>query len=57
VLSRAQAVECYLNGTLPADTMQRMDTAMANTWGFVQVFRNKDGVVYRYQNPDAREAS
>ncbi|MDG9708627.1 glycosyltransferase [Streptomyces sp. DH10] len=57
VLSRAQAAECYLNGTLPADTMQRMDTAMANTWGFVQVFRNKDGVVYRYQNPDAREAS
>ncbi|MGW0610767.1 glycosyltransferase [Streptomyces sp. NPDC002788] len=57
VLSRAQAAECYLNGILPADTMQRMDTAMSNTWGFVQVFRNKDAVVYRYQNPDRSESS
>ncbi|MGW3990983.1 glycosyltransferase [Streptomyces sp. NPDC004830] len=57
VLSRAQAAECYLNGTLPADTMRRMDTAMAGTWGFVPVFRNKDAVVYRYQNPDRAESS
>jgi hypothetical protein len=56
VLSRAQAAECYLNGTLPADTMRRMDTAMADTAGFVQVFRSKDAVVYRYQNPEAKEA-
>jgi hypothetical protein len=57
VLSRAQAAECYLNGSLPADTMQRMDRAMSNTWGFVRVFRNQDAVVFRYQNPDAEEAS
>lgn len=57
VLSRAQAAECYLNGTLPADTMRRMDEAMSNTWGFVRVFRNQDAVVFRYQNPDAGEAS
>ncbi|AMW14261.1 glycosyltransferase [Streptomyces qaidamensis] len=57
VLSRAQAAECYLNGTLPADTMQRMDKAMSETWGFVRVFRNQDAVVFRYQNPDAEEAS
>ncbi|MEV0238658.1 glycosyltransferase [Streptomyces sp. NPDC050674] len=57
VLSRAQAAECYLNGSLPADTMQRMDRAMSDTWGFVRVFRNQDAVVFRYQNPDAEEAS
>jgi hypothetical protein len=57
VLTRAQAAECYLNGILPADIMQRMDTAMSRTWGFVPVLRNKDAVVYRYQNPDAREGS
>ncbi|MFI2629379.1 glycosyltransferase [Streptomyces collinus] len=57
VLSRAQAAECYLNGTLPADTMQRMEKAMSDTWGFVRVFRNQDAVVFRYQNPDAGEAS
>jgi hypothetical protein len=34
-----------------------MDTAMSRTWGFVPVLRNKDAVVYRYQNPDAREGS
>jgi hypothetical protein len=56
VLTRAQAAECYLNGTLPADTMRRMDTAMADTAGFVQVFRSQDAVVYRYQNPEAKEA-
>lgn len=52
VLSRAQAAECYLNGTLPADTMRRMETAMSKTYGFVPVYRNKDAVVFRYQNPD-----
>ncbi|MEV5437069.1 glycosyltransferase [Streptomyces sp. NPDC052682] len=55
VLSRAQAAACYLNGTLPADTMRRLESAMAQTWGFVRVYDNKDAVVYRYQNPDARQ--
>jgi hypothetical protein len=36
--------------------MRRMDTAMADTAGFVQVFRSQDAVVYRYQNPEAKEA-
>ncbi|WP_328766891.1 glycosyltransferase [Streptomyces sp. NBC_00286] len=52
ILSRAQAAELYLTGTLPADTMQRLETAMSDTWGFVPVYRNKDAVVFRYQNPD-----
>ncbi|MFI2433605.1 glycosyltransferase [Streptomyces sp. NPDC018693] len=55
VLSRAQAAACYLYGTLPADTMQRLESAMSQTWGFVRVYHNKDAVVYRYQNPDARQ--
>lgn len=52
VLNRAQAAECYLNGTLPADMMSRLDSAMSQTYGFVRVYRNDDAVVYRYQNPD-----
>nr|WSY50040.1 glycosyltransferase [Streptomyces sp. NBC_00886] len=51
ILNRAQAAETYLNGTLPADTMQRLESAMARTPGFVPVYRNRDAVVYLYQNP------
>lgn len=50
VLSRAQAAECYLNGTLPADTVQRLESQIAKARGFTTVYRNKDAVVYRYQN-------
>jgi hypothetical protein len=51
VLSRAQAAECYLNGTLPADTVQRLESQIEKAHGFTTVFRNKDAVVYRYENP------
>ncbi|MGC9541913.1 glycosyltransferase [Streptomyces sp. UG1] len=56
LLSRAQAAECYLNGTLPADTTRRLESQMSKTWGFVPVYRNQDAVVYRYQNPDSGES-
>ncbi len=55
VLTRAQAEDCYLNGTLPADTMQRLESAMSDAPGFAPVYRNKDAVVYQYKNPDRRE--
>lgn len=51
ILSRAQTAETYLNGTLPADTTQRMDAALARAPGFAQVYRNRDAVVYVYGNP------
>jgi uncharacterized membrane protein YeaQ/YmgE (transglycosylase-associated protein family) len=51
MLSRAQAEDCYLNGTLPADTMRRLETAMNGAPGFAPVYRNKDAVVYQYKNP------
>ncbi|MER6418833.1 glycosyltransferase [Streptomyces sp. NPDC001137] len=54
ILNRAQAAETYLNGTLPADTMPRLQAAMARTPGFVAVYRNRDAVVYEYQNPTKR---
>jgi hypothetical protein len=55
VLSRSQAEDCYLNGTLPADTMRRLETAMSGAPGFAPVYRNKDAVVYQYKNPRAEE--
>ena len=51
ILSRAQAEDCYLNGTLPADTVQRLETAMSRAPGFAPVYRNKDAVIYQYKNP------
>ncbi|MFF7639451.1 glycosyltransferase [Streptomyces canus] len=51
ILNRAQAAETYLNGTLPADTTQRLDSAMARAPGFVPVYRNRDAVVYEFRNP------
>ncbi|WP_344389148.1 glycosyltransferase [Streptomyces vastus] len=55
VLSRAQAAALYLYGTLPADTMQRLESAMSKEQGFTRIYDNKDAVVYRYQNPDEEE--
>ncbi|MFE1439891.1 glycosyltransferase [Streptomyces sp. NPDC058739] len=49
ILSRAQGAELYQTGVLPADTMQRLDTAMANDPDYTAVYRSEDAVVYRYQ--------
>ncbi|WP_052069261.1 hypothetical protein [Streptacidiphilus albus] len=48
VLTRAQAAECYLTGILPADTMARLEAAVAGRPGFTTVYRNPDAVVYRF---------
>jgi hypothetical protein len=49
ILSRAQAADLYLRGVLPADTMQRMESALSKASGYVPVYRSKNAVVYRYQ--------
>ncbi|MET7691765.1 glycosyltransferase [Streptomyces sp. NPDC005483] len=51
ILSRAQSADVYLRGILPADTMGRMESALSKTRGYIPVYRTKDAVVYRYQNP------
>ncbi|MFC1438724.1 glycosyltransferase [Streptacidiphilus sp. N1-10] len=48
VLTRGQAAECYLTGVLPADTMNRLQTAVDRAPGFSVVYRNADAVVYRF---------
>lgn len=55
ILSRAQATETYLTGALPADTMKRLETALAGAKEFTPVYRNRDAVVYRYQTPLERD--
>jgi hypothetical protein len=57
ILSRAQAADTYLRGVLPADTMQRMDSALSKTWGYIPVYRSKDAVVYRYQGAKRGDGS
>ncbi|MEV6014945.1 glycosyltransferase [Streptomyces sp. NPDC051997] len=49
ILSRAQAADLYERGILPGGTVQRMDSALSKTPGFIPVYRSKDAVVYRYQ--------
>ncbi|MCX4585255.1 glycosyltransferase [Streptomyces sp. NBC_01481] len=51
ILSRAQAAESYLDGTLPADTMSRLQSALAKAPNFTVIYRNRDAVVYRYDAP------
>ncbi|MFD8734950.1 glycosyltransferase [Streptomyces sp. NPDC059618] len=49
ILSRAQAADLYERGILPGGTVQRMDSVLSKTPGFIPVYRSKDAVVYRYQ--------
>lgn len=49
ILSRAQAADLYQTGVLPADTVQRMESALSKNPDYIPVFRTKDAVVYRYQ--------
>ncbi|NUK24616.1 glycosyltransferase [Streptomyces lunaelactis] len=51
ILSRAQAAETYLDGGLPADTMSRLQSALAKAPNFTLVYRNRDAVIYRYDVP------
>jgi hypothetical protein len=51
ILSRTQAIECYLTGVLPADTVRRLESALSGAPGFTLVHRNRDAVVYRYVPP------
>ncbi|MGW1490326.1 glycosyltransferase [Streptomyces sp. NPDC002402] len=57
VLSRAQAMDTYLTGVLPARTMQRVDSALsgASAEGFTRVYGNRDAVVFRYVTPTEGE--
>ncbi|MFD6551512.1 glycosyltransferase [Streptomyces sp. NPDC058398] len=49
ILSRAQAADLYQRGILPGGTVQRLDSALSKTPGYIPVYRSKDAVVYRYQ--------
>jgi hypothetical protein len=57
ILSRAQAADTYLRGVLPADTMQRVQSALAKGSGYIPVYRSKDAVVYRYQGTKSGDGS
>ncbi|MFE4699119.1 glycosyltransferase [Streptomyces sp. NPDC056738] len=49
ILSRAQAADIYQTGILPADLMDRMNSALSKNPDYFPVYRTKDAVVYRYQ--------
>ncbi|MFB7425707.1 glycosyltransferase [Streptomyces hydrogenans] len=51
VLSRAQDMNGYLTGSLPADTSERLRAALPNAPGFTRVYADEDAVVYRYVTP------
>ncbi|WP_405854511.1 glycosyltransferase [Streptomyces sp. NBC_00090] len=51
VLSRAQDMELYVTGALPADVPERLQAALSGAPGFTRVYDNGDAVVYRYVTP------
>ncbi|KOG22173.1 MULTISPECIES: hypothetical protein [Streptomyces] len=51
VLSRAQDMNGYLTGALPADTSRHLRSAMANAPGFTLVYADENATVYRYVTP------
>lgn len=51
LLSRAQALECYLTGVFPADTVRRMEQSLSKTPGYSVVYHNRDSIVFRYVPP------
>ncbi|MER7751665.1 glycosyltransferase [Kitasatospora sp. NPDC097643] len=55
ILNRAQAAECYITGVLPADTVDRLATAVDSSRLFTPVFRNSDAVVYVLSDRNAPE--
>ena len=56
ILNRAQAAECLLTGVMPADTVDRLGSAMDGSAMFSVVYRNDDAVVYRFVPVPASEA-
>ncbi|GEB58514.1 glycosyltransferase [Streptomyces gardneri] len=51
VLSRAQDMNLYVTGALPADLPERMQSALSDAPGFTKVYDNGDAIVYRYVTP------
>ncbi|WP_216822236.1 glycosyltransferase [Streptomyces aureus] len=51
VLSRAQDMNLYVTGALPADVPERLQAALSNAPGFTRVYDNGDAIVYRYVTP------
>ncbi|MFJ5777108.1 glycosyltransferase [Streptomyces sp. NPDC093094] len=49
ILTRAQAADLYQRGVLPADTVERLESALSKDPDYIPVYRSKDAVVYRYQ--------
>ncbi|MEU7072529.1 glycosyltransferase [Streptomyces narbonensis] len=51
VLSRAQDMNLYVTGALPADLPERLESALSGAPGFTKVYDNGDAIVYRYVTP------
>ncbi|MDV5146437.1 glycosyltransferase [Streptomyces sp. SBC-4] len=51
VLTRAQDMNLYVTGALPADVSERLESALAGAPGFTRVYDNGDAIVYRYVTP------
>ncbi|MFI6421520.1 glycosyltransferase [Streptomyces sp. NPDC050842] len=51
VLTRAQDMNLYVTGALPADVSERLQAALAGAPGFTRVYDNGDAIVYRYVTP------
>ncbi|MEU7699508.1 glycosyltransferase [Streptomyces sp. NPDC039028] len=51
VLSRAQDMNLYVTGALPADVPERLEAALSDAPGFTRVYDNGDAIVYRYVTP------
>ncbi|MFE5712746.1 glycosyltransferase [Streptomyces sp. NPDC056501] len=51
VLSRAQDMNLYVTGALPADLPERLQSVLSGAPGFTKVYDNGDAIVYRYVTP------
>ncbi|MEU2239363.1 glycosyltransferase [Streptomyces sp. NPDC018338] len=51
VLTRAQDMNLYVTGALPADVAERLQSDLSNAPGFTRVYDNGDAIVYRYVTP------
>ncbi|GGW96637.1 glycosyltransferase [Streptomyces lomondensis] len=51
LLNRAQRADVHLNGEMPADFVDRLESALSRASDFKRVYANPDAVVYRYVRP------
>ncbi|MFF8840436.1 glycosyltransferase [Streptomyces sp. NPDC015130] len=51
VLSRAQDMNLFVTGALPADLPERIQSVLSDAPGFTKVYDNGDAIVYRYVTP------